>query len=78
MKDELRVIPKKNYIILGIVIGTIITTICNIVNKKTDEKQYLEEYKEIIRKCLKYEDNNSKNKNPYVLFATRIWNLICN
>ena len=55
-------------IILGIVIGTIITTICNIVNKKTDEKQYLEEYKEIIRKCLKYEDNNSKNtvkkRNP--------------
>ena len=36
-----------------------ITTFWNIVKKKTDEKQYLEEYKEIIRECLKYEDNNN-------------------
>ncbi len=47
-------------IILEIVIGATVVTICNIANKKSDEKQYLEEYKEIIKECLKCEEIDKK------------------
>ena len=36
----------------------IIVMIFNIINKKVTEKQYLEEYKEIIKECLNYDVQN--------------------
>lgn len=49
-------------LILGIIIGATLITVCNIITKKSNEKQYLKEYKEIIRECYELENKNVKKK----------------
>lgn len=60
-------------IILGIVISTITTT------KKDEEKQYLEDYKELIRECLKYEDTSKdiiKKRESQYDSSKSFWKII--
>lgn len=45
------------YGLIGMIIGMLLMSIINIFAKKTEEKQYFDEYKEIIDECLKTEKN---------------------
>jgi len=57
------------YLLIGIIIGMIVMALINALKKSKQERQYLEEYKEIIGQCLK-EDNIEKVKKK------RNWNKI--
>ena len=43
------------YGLIGMIIGMLLMSIINIFLIKTKEKQYFDEYKEIINECLKNE-----------------------
>lgn len=47
------------YVLIGMIIGMLLMSIINIFAKRTKEKQYFNEYKEIIDECLKTEKNIS-------------------
>lgn len=49
------------YLLIGIIIGMIVMALIDALKKSKQERQYLEEYKEIIGQCLK-EDNIEKVK----------------
>ena len=57
------------YLLIGIIIGMIIMALIDALKKANQEKQYFEEYKEIIGQCLK-EDNIEEIKKK------RNWNKI--